>query len=61
MKQVEEFVNGTKNTSYHSQFPVFGSFAAEFASATASASAAPPNLQLCPAEEVTIIPHMLFD
>jgi hypothetical protein len=45
MKQVEEFVNGTKNTSYHSQFPEPGSFAAEFASATASASAATPNLQ----------------
>jgi hypothetical protein len=33
----------------------------EFASAAAPASAAPPNLQLCPTEEVTIIPHMLFD
>ncbi|PNX55865.1 hypothetical protein L195_g054282 [Trifolium pratense] len=62
---IGEFVNGPKNTGYHSQFSVPGSAVApasadEFASAAAPASAAPPNLQLCPAEEVTIIPHMLL-
>jgi hypothetical protein len=61
-----DFVNGSKNTSYNSHFAAPASVAAlasasEFASAAAPASAAPPNLQLCPTEEVTIIPHMLFD
>jgi hypothetical protein len=65
--QVEESIKGGKNTSYHSHFaaPVSSSAvpssAAECASAATHASAAPPNLQLCPTEEVTIIPHMLFD
>jgi hypothetical protein len=51
IKQIKEFLNGTKNTINHSQFAVSGSAVApasadEFASATAPASAAPPNLQL---------------
>jgi hypothetical protein len=53
-----DFVNGSKNTSYNSHFAAPASVAAP---ASEFASAAPPNLQLCPTEEVTIIPHMLFD
>ncbi|KAK2437052.1 hypothetical protein QL285_021991 [Trifolium repens] len=56
LKQVLDFVNGSKNTSYNSHFAAPASVAAlasasEFASAAAPASAAPPNLQLCPTEE----------
>ncbi|MCH98653.1 F-box protein [Trifolium medium] len=49
LKQIKEFLNATKNTTYHSQFAVPGSAVAH-SSAAAPASAAPPNLQLCPAE-----------
>ncbi|PNX72933.1 F-box family protein [Trifolium pratense] len=63
---IEESIKGAKITEYRSQFAVPASstaptYAAAPDSAAAPSTAAPPNFHLCPAEKVTVIPHMHFD
>jgi hypothetical protein len=60
-KQVEESKKGVKIIKSHSQFARPASSTAHAYGAESASAAAPPNFHLCPAEKVSVIPHMHFD